>query len=184
MFPVDINQNVVWKASKVSAVFKMFFLYANNLTLKTEILFWNPSLSYYCISSLWLSNVRSLMKPNPLNATAASHWQQIKNKVSVISSKPQTLVREKRTRSCLRRSTRSTLGPRTWGTRATSWRYWPRWPRPCWPRPLNDDTKILTETDTETFFNTKFSGNETETFFPRPNSPKPKQILFFEDQIF
>ena len=52
MFPVDINQNVVWKASKVSAVFKMFFLYANNLTLKTEILFWNPSLSYYCISSL------------------------------------------------------------------------------------------------------------------------------------
>ena len=128
-------QNVVGKASKVSAVFKMFFLYANNLTLKTEILFWNPSLSYYCISSLWLSNVTSLMKPISLNATATSHWQQIKNKVSVISSKPQTLAREKRTRSCLRRSTRSTLGPRTWGTRATSWRYWPRWPRPCWPRP-------------------------------------------------
>ena len=135
MFPVNINQNVVGKASKVSAVFKMFFLYANTLTLKTEILFWNPSLSYYCISPLWLSNVTSLMKPNPLNATAASHWQQIKNKVSVISSKPQTLAREKRTRSCLRRSTRSTLGPRTWGTRATSWRYWPRWPRPSWPRP-------------------------------------------------
>ena len=38
-------QNVVGKASKVSAVFKMFFLYAYNLTLKTEILFWIPSLS-------------------------------------------------------------------------------------------------------------------------------------------
>ena len=66
--------------------------------------------------------------------------------------------------------------------------------------PLNDDTNILTETDTETFFSdTKFSEtktetffrnkifqnrnrcffpetkfSETETFFPRPNSPKPK----------
>ena len=31
---------------------------------------------------------------------------------------------------------------------------------------LNDDTKILTETDTETFFyGTKFSETETETFF-------------------
>ena len=32
--------------------------------------------------------------------------------------------------------------------------------------PLNDDTKILTETDTETFFSdTKFSETKTETFF-------------------
>ena len=31
---------------------------------------------------------------------------------------------------------------------------------------LNDDTKILTETDTETFFyDTKFSETKTETFF-------------------
>ena len=67
---------------------------------------------------------------------------------------------------------------------------------------LNDDTKILTETDTETFFTipnfpkpkprlfsetkffrnrnryfsseTKFSETETETFFPKPNFPIPK----------
>ena len=37
--------------------------------------------------------------------------------------------------------------------------------------PLNDNTKILTETD-------------TETFFTIPNFPKPKPILFFRDQIF
>ena len=30
----------------------------------------------------------------------------------------------------------------------------------------------------------KFSKTETETFFPRPNSPKLKPILFFRDQIF
>ena len=69
---------------------------------------------------------------------------------------------------------------------------------------LNDATKILTETDTETFFllanfakpkprlffwdhnfrnrnrhffsETKFSETKTETFFPRPNSPKPIPI--------
>ena len=35
---------------------------------------------------------------------------------------------------------------------------------------LNDDTKILTETD-------------TETFFPIPNFPKPKPRLFSRDQI-
>ena len=56
--------------------------------------------------------------------------------------------------------------------------------------PLNDDTKNLTETDTETFFpipnfpkpiprlfsDTKFSETDTETFFPIPNFPKPKPI--------
>ena len=59
---------------------------------------------------------------------------------------------------------------------------------------LNDDTKILTKTDTETFFtipnfpkprlfsDTKFS--ETETFFRYEIFPKPKLILFFRDQIF
>ena len=36
---------------------------------------------------------------------------------------------------------------------------------------LNDDTKILTETD-------------TETFFPIPNFPNPKPKLFIRDQIF
>ena len=36
---------------------------------------------------------------------------------------------------------------------------------------LNDDTKILTETD-------------TEIFFPIPNFPKPKPRFFFPDQIF
>ena len=74
---------------------------------------------------------------------------------------------------------------------------------------LNDDTKILTETDTETFFtipnfpkpkpilffreqifrnrnrdffsDIKFS--ETGTFFSIPNFPKPKPILFFQDKI-
>ena len=37
--------------------------------------------------------------------------------------------------------------------------------------PLNDDTKNLTETD-------------TETFFPIPNFPKPIPRLFFRYQIF
>ena len=37
--------------------------------------------------------------------------------------------------------------------------------------PLNDDTKILTKTD-------------TDTFFPIPNFPKPKPKLCFRDQIF
>ena len=36
---------------------------------------------------------------------------------------------------------------------------------------LNDDTKILTKTD-------------TETFFPIPSFPKPKPRLFFRDHIF
>ena len=36
--------------------------------------------------------------------------------------------------------------------------------------PLNDDTKILTETD-------------TETFLPIPNFSKPKPRFFFRDQI-
>ena len=54
-------------------------------------------------------------------------------------------------------------------------------------RSLNDDTNILTETDTETFFRyqifsnrdqnffseTKFSETKTDTFFSRPNSLKP-----------
>ena len=67
---------------------------------------------------------------------------------------------------------------------------------PPLPPALNDGAKILTKTDTETYFRhqifqnrcffttTKFSETETqfsktknETFFPRPNSPKliPKQ---------
>ena len=46
--------------------------------------------------------------------------------------------------------------------------------------PLNDDTKILTDTET-VFSYTKFSETETDTFFPRPNFPKP--ILFFRDQF-
>ena len=41
--------------------------------------------------------------------------------------------------------------------------------------PLNDETKILIETET------KFSETETETFFPKSNSPKP--TLFLQDQI-
>ena len=75
---------------------------------------------------------------------------------------------------------------------------------------LNDDTKILTETDTETFFTipnflkpkprlfseTKFFRNrnryfssetkfsETETFFRDQIFPKLKPRLFFRDQIF
>ena len=45
---------------------------------------------------------------------------------------------------------------------------------------LNDDTKILTETDTKTFFcDTKFSETETETFLRDQIFPKPKPILFF-----
>ena len=39
------------------------------------------------------------------------------------------------------------------------------------PQALNDDTKILTKTN-------------TETFFPIPNFPKPKPIHFFRDQLF
>ena len=78
--------------------------------------------------------------------------------------------------------------------------------------PLNDDTKILTETNTETFFTipnfpkpkprlfsdtkffrnrnryfsseTKFSETETETFFRDQIFPKPRPRLFFQDQIF
>ena len=38
---------------------------------------------------------------------------------------------------------------------------------------LNDDTKILTKTNTNTFY-----------FCPRPNFPKLKLRLFFRDQIF
>ena len=62
-----------------------------------------------------------------------------------------------------------------------------------WSRALNDDTKNLTETDTETFFTIPnflkpkprlFSETETDTFLPRPNFPKPKPRLFFRDQIF
>ena len=75
---------------------------------------------------------------------------------------------------------------------------------------LNDDTKILTETDTETFFTipnfpkpkprlfseTKFFRNrnryfssetkfsETETFFRDQIFSKPKPRLFFRNQIF
>ena len=47
------------------------------------------------------------------------------------------------------------------------------------PLKMNDETKILTETDT--FSKTKFF--ETDTFVPRPNSLKPKLRLFFRDQI-
>ena len=61
------------------------------------------------------------------------------------------------------------------------------------PSALNDDTLILTETNTETFFRyqifrsrnffseTKVS--ETETLFSRPNFPKPKQRLVLRDPI-
>ena len=46
-------------------------------------------------------------------------------------------------------------------------------------RALNDDTKILTNTDT--FFRYQISETETDTFFPRPNFLKP--IHFFCDQL-
>ena len=63
--------------------------------------------------------------------------------------------------------------------------------------PLNDDTKILTKTHTETFFpipnfpkpkpkhfsKTKFSETETDTFYPRPNFLKPKPILFSDTKF-
>ena len=52
------------------------------------------------------------------------------------------------------------------------------------PPLLNDDTKILTETDTKTFFRYQIFRNRTVTFFPRPNSLKPKPRLFFRDQNF
>ena len=80
------------------------------------------------------------------------------------------------------------------------------------PEALNDDTKILTETDTETFFpipnfpkpiprlffryqifrnryrdffsDTKFSETDTETFFPIPNIPKPIPRLFSDTKFF
>ena len=59
--------------------------------------------------------------------------------------------------------------------------------------PLCDETKNLTDTDTETFIRdqifryryrdflseTKFSETDTETFFPRPNFPIPIPRLFF-----
>ena len=49
----------------------------------------------------------------------------------------------------------------------------------AWFIALNDDTKILTKTDTETIF--------TIPNFPKSNRrlfPKPKPILFFRDPIF
>ena len=61
---------------------------------------------------------------------------------------------------------------------------------------LNDDTKILTETDTETFLRYQIFRNrnrdffprpnfsETDTFLPRPNFPKPKSRLFSETNFF
>ena len=77
------------------------------------------------------------------------------------------------------------------------------------PGSLNDDTKILTETDTETFFpyqifqnrnrdffsDNKFSETETETYFRDEIFPKPilfcktkfsktETKTFFWDQIF
>ena len=59
------------------------------------------------------------------------------------------------------------------------------WRSFVWFWPLNDDTKILTETHTETFFyDTKFSKTETETFFRDQIFLKPKLRLFFRDQIF
>ena len=56
---------------------------------------------------------------------------------------------------------------------------------PGYSRELNDDTKILTETDTETFFPIPnfpkqkprlFSETKSKPrhFFPRPNCPEPK----------
>merc|ERR1711953_1552319 len=79
-------------------------------------------------------------------------------------------------------------------------------------RALNDDTKILTDTDTETFLpipnfpkpiprlffryqifrnryrdffsDTKFSETDTETFFRYQIFPKPIPRLFFRYQIF
>ena len=78
--------------------------------------------------------------------------------------------------------------------------------------PLFDETKILTDTETETFYprqifpipiprlfyrdqifrdryrdffsETKFSDTDTETFFPRPNFSIPIPRLFFQDQNF
>ena len=46
---------------------------------------------------------------------------------------------------------------------------------------LNDDTKILTENDAETFFSIPNFRNRD--FFPRPNSPKLKPILFSETKF-
>ena len=56
---------------------------------------------------------------------------------------------------------------------------------PPYSPPLNDDTKILTETDTKTFFyDTKFSETETKTFFRDQIFPKPKPRLFYETKFF
>ena len=84
--------------------------------------------------------------------------------------------------------------------------------QPNLPTWLCDETKILTDTETETFYpilifpipiprlfyrdlifrdryrdffsETKFSETDTETFFPRPNFPRPIPRLIFRDQIF
>ena len=64
--------------------------------------------------------------------------------------------------------------------------------------PLNDDTKILTETDTETFFpipnfpkpkprlfpRPNFSETETDTFLPRPNFSETETEFFFPKPNF
>ena len=50
---------------------------------------------------------------------------------------------------------------------------------------LNDDTKILTETDTETFVRDQiFPKPKPILFFPRPKILKPKPRLLFRYQIF
>ena len=52
---------------------------------------------------------------------------------------------------------------------------------------LNDDIKILTKTNTQTFFRYQILRNRdffSRPNFLKPNSPKPKPRLFFRDQIF
>ena len=49
-------------------------------------------------------------------------------------------------------------------------------------KPLNDNTKILTETNTETCF--PILNFPKPIFFSRPNSPKPKPLFLLRDQIF
>ena len=50
---------------------------------------------------------------------------------------------------------------------------------------LNDNTKILSETDTETFFSlNKVVWNRNQDFFPETKFSKTKTDTFFRDQIF
>ena len=58
------------------------------------------------------------------------------------------------------------------------------WFRSVWYHTLNDDTKILTETDTETFFKTKFSEAKTEIFFREKFFRNRNQDFFSETKFF